>query len=260
MTTAATKSMATYPSLANKTVLITGGASGIGASIVQAFAHQGSRTAFVDISEKAGSELADRLSKETSATIWFGACDLRDRDALTATIASAREALGQITVLINNAGQDDRHDTEGVTPDYWRERLASNLDHHFFASQAVVGDMVAAESGSIVSISSIGWIVRTERQVAYLTAKAGVIGLVRSLAGEYGQHGVRANAVLPGSILTERQKRLWLTPDYEAEVLSRQCLKRHITPEEVARLVLFLASDDSSAITAQSHIIDAGWT
>lgn len=260
MASTGNQSLAIYPSLADKTVLVTGGASGIGASIVEAFAKQGARTVFLDISEKAGSELASRLSKETEAKIWFGACDLRDADAVKSSIAAARDALGPITVLVNNAGQDDRHDSEDVTPDYWRERLASNLDHHFFAAQAVVEDMVAAKNGSIISLSSIGWIVRTERQVAYLTAKAGVIGLVRSLAGQYGEHGVRANAVLPGSILTERQKRLWLTPEYEEVVLSRQCLKRHIVPDEVARLVLFLASDDSSAITAQSHVIDAGWT
>lgn len=251
---------ASYPSLADKTVLITGGASGIGASIVEAFANQGTRTAFLDISEQAGNALAGRLRDETNAPIWFGACDLRDTDALLSAIKAAKAELGPVSVLVNNAGQDDRHDSENVTPDYWRERLASNLDHHFFAAQAVVDDMVAAGNGSIISISSIGWIVRTDRQVAYLTAKAGVIGLVRSLAGQYGPDGVRANAVLPGSILTERQKRLWLTPEYEEEVLSRQCLKRHVMPDEVARLVLFLASDDSSAITAQSHVIDAGWT
>ncbi|MEM1398339.1 MAG: SDR family NAD(P)-dependent oxidoreductase [Pseudomonadota bacterium] len=248
------KAGATYPSLKEKTVLVTGGASGIGRSIVESFAAQGTRTAFVDLNEEAGQALAEELPGT-----WFGQCDLRDTNSLNRAIADARAALGPITILVNNAGQDDRHDTADVDEAYWRERLASNLDHHFFASKAVMDDMIASGGGSIVSISSIGWVVRTERQVAYLTAKAAIIGLVRSMAGEFGANGVRVNAVLPGSILTERQKRLWMTPEYEQVVMQNQCLKRHIVPEEVAKLVLFLASDEASAITAQSHVVDGGW-
>lgn len=251
---------AVYPSLAGKSVLVTGGASGIGASIVRAFVSQGCKVGFLDINADAGAAYAQSLEPPAGGAVRFAACDLRDIAALRTAVAEMETALGPITVLVNNAGQDDRHDAETVEPDYWRERLASNLDHMFFAAQAVVGNMAAAGGGSIVCISSIGPIVRTPRQVAYLTAKAGIIGLMRSLAGQYGPDNVRVNAVLPGSILTERQKRLWLTPEYDAEVMSKQCLKRHVLPEDVAKLVLFLASDEASAITAQSHVVDAGWT
>lgn len=251
---------AIYPSLAGKAVLVTGGASGIGAAIVRAFVAQGARVGFLDINAEAGHHFADSLQPPPGGEVRFAACDLRHIEALRRAVGGMQAALGPVSILVNNAGQDDRHESEYVEPEYWTEQMAANLDHMFFVAQAVVGNMVAAGGGSIVCLSSIGPIVRTPNQVVYLTAKAGIIGLVRSLAGQYGPDNVRVNAVLPGSILTDRQKRLWLTPEYEREVLSRQCLKRHVMPEEVAKLVLFLASDEAGAITAQSHVVDAGWT
>jgi NAD(P)-dependent dehydrogenase (short-subunit alcohol dehydrogenase family) len=250
---------ACYPSLLDRVILITGGGSGIGASMVEEFTLQGSKVAFLDINQGVSLDLAKTLSKRCPHAPVFIPCDLTDIPALQAAIEKVSTQIGPPEVLVNNAGNDERHDFESVTVDDWDQRLAVNLRHHFFTAQAVAETMKQRHSGSIINMSSIAWMIPTPRLPVYATAKAAIVGLTRSLANELGPWNIRVNCVLPGAIMTERQRRLWMSPSYEAEVLSRQCLKRHLQPSEVSRLALFLASDDSAGITNQSHIIDAGW-
>lgn len=250
---------ANYPSLRDRTVLITGGASGIGASMVEHFAGQGSRVAFLDVQDEPAIELAQRLERAWRRAPVYFHCDLTNIASLQETVRGASQQLGAIQVLVNNAANDDRHAYEEVTPEYWDQRMAINLRHYFFAIQSVVPAMKAAKAGSIINLSSIGWIIPSVREVAYVTAKAAIVGLTRTMAHELGEWNIRVNAVLPGAVLTDRQRELWWTPEYEAEIMRSQCLKRPLLPEEVAHLLLFLAADDSSAITNQSYIIDAGW-
>lgn len=250
---------ATYPSLRDRIVLVTGGGSGIGASIVEQFAFQGARVAFLDVAVDCSNDLVRKLSATCSHAPLFIPCDLTDIASLQSAIARIEEQLGPIAVLVNNAARDDRHNYAGVTPEYWDRAMNVNLRHQFFAIQSVVPAMKQAGGGSIINMSSICWLIPSTGFPAYATAKAAIVGLTRSMSHELGEHGIRVNAVLPGAILTERQRQLWWTPEYEAKVMSRQALKQHIAPEEVARLLLFLASDDSAFITNQSYIIDAGW-
>jgi NAD(P)-dependent dehydrogenase (short-subunit alcohol dehydrogenase family) len=250
---------ATYPSLQGRLVLVTGGASGIGASMVEHFAAQGSQVAFLDLDQDAAGKLVRNISALGSAAPVFLRCDLTDIAALRAAIAEIHNRFGAIRVLINNAANDDRHKFAEVTPEYWDDRMAVNLRHQFFAIQAVAPNMASAGGGSIINMSSISWMIPSTGQPAYIAAKAAIVGLTRTMAHELGAKNIRVNSVLPGSILTERQRRLWLTPEYEAEILASQALKRSLLPEDVARLVLFLASDDSSAITNQAYVIDGGW-
>jgi NAD(P)-dependent dehydrogenase (short-subunit alcohol dehydrogenase family) len=250
---------ATYPSLRDRTALVTGGASGIGASIVEHFAGQGSRVAFLDRDEASASKLVGALARRSLPAPLFLRCDVTDVAALRAAIEEAAARLGPIQVLVNNAASDDRHRLEEVTPEYWDERMAVNLRHYFFATQAVAPAMRAAGGGSIVNLGSIAWVIPSTGLPAYVTAKAGIVGLTRTLAHELGRDGVRVNCVMPGAIATERQKRLWLTPEYQAEIESRQALKRQLVPDDVARLVMFLAADDGEAITSQSYVVDGGW-
>jgi len=250
---------ARYPSLLDRVVLITGGGSGIGASMVEEFTLQGSRVAFLDIDETASQDLVRALSNRSARPPVFFPCDLTDIPALQAAIERVSTQLGAPEILVNNAGSDDRHDLASVTLDEWDQRMAVNLRHHFFAAQAVAETMKQRQSGSIINMSSIAWMIPSPRLPVYTTAKAAIVGLTRSLAHELGPSNIRVNCVLPGAIMTERQRRLWMSPSYEAEILSRQCLKRLLQSSEVSRLVLFLASDDSAGITNQSHIIDAGW-
>jgi NAD(P)-dependent dehydrogenase (short-subunit alcohol dehydrogenase family) len=250
---------ARYPSLNGKVVLITGGGTGIGASLVEHFAHQGAKVSFLDVAEEASKEWAFRIGKSAGHAPLFFPCDLTDISALQAAIQEAEAALGPIDVLVNNAANDERHKWEEVTPEYWDRMMDVNLRHQFFAIQAVAPGMKARGSGSIINLSSISWIIPGTGLPAYIAAKAAIVGLTRTMSRELGPSGVRVNCVLPGAILTEKQRRLWWTPDYEQKIMSSQCLKRHLMPEDVARLVLFLASDDSAAITGQSHIVDGGW-
>ena len=189
----------------------------------------------------------------------FEAVDLRDIAALQAGVAAVRAALGPIGVLVNNAARDDRHATEEVTADYFDERIATNFRHQFFASQAVLPDMKAAGEGSIVCMSSIVPMIGMGGMPVYAASKAAVIGLARSLARDFGPFGIRVNAIAPGWILTERQKALWLTPEADAMRHERQSLKRRLEPADVARVALFLASEESGAITGQTHVVDGGW-
>jgi len=249
---------ATYPTLRDRVVIVTGGASGIGEAIVHAFAGQGARVFFLDIQDEPAALLIERSRSSRHIPVYHR-CDLTNIDALRQTIADIVRRTGTIDVLVNNAGNDTRHAIQDVTQELWDFTMAVNLRHQFFAAQAVLPAMQARGQGSIINMSSIGWVIPSTSQAVYVTAKAAVVGMTRTLAHEVGKYNIRVNAVMPGAILTERQKRLWLTEAYTAEVLQNQALKRMIMPEEVARLVLFLAADDSSAITSQSYVIDAGW-
>ena len=247
---------ATYPSLKDRTVLVSGSASGIGEAIVRAFATQGAKVGFLDIADAAAHALQADLGAR--ATLHYEHCDVTDMAALRGAIDNVRTALGPITVLVNNAAHDQRHTIDDVTPELWDDRIAVNLKHQFFAAQAVYPDMKAAANGSIVNLGSSAYMVGDPNLLVYSTAKAGVVGLTRSLARDLGMHNIRVNAVIPGWIMTQRQINLWLTPEAEKDLLNRQCIKRKLFPDDVARLVLFLASDDSSGCTNQSYIIDGG--
>jgi len=247
---------ATYESLRDKTVLVTGGASGIGEAIVRAFAGQGCRVGFLDIDEDAAVRLLNDLPTDRSA---FEKCDLRDIDALRDAIAKIRSRLGPITVLVNNAARDDRHSLESVTSEYWDERIATNLKHQFFATQAVVDDMRAAGGGAILNMGSVSWVIGQGGMPCYTTSKSAVQGLTRGLARDLGPDNIRVNSVLPGWIMTQRQIDLWLTPESEKQLMENQCLKRKLVPEDIAKAVLFFCSDEASACTNQSYIVDGGW-
>ncbi len=237
---------ATYPSLAGRRVVVTGGASGIGEGFVAAFAGQGARVDFLDIAD--GRTVAAR----TGAT--FHHCDLTDTAALGATFA----AIGPVDVLINNAANDDRHGIADVTPAYWEDRIAVNLRHIFFAAQAVVPGMTAAGRGVILNLGSISWHLGLADLVLYQTAKAAIEGMTRALARDLGRHGIRVNTIVPGNVQTPRQEK-WYTPEGEAEIVAAQCLPGRIQPADVAALALFLASDDARMITGHDYFVDAGW-
>ncbi|MCX8952796.1 SDR family NAD(P)-dependent oxidoreductase [Ruegeria sp. NA] len=245
---------ANYPSLAGKTVIITGGAGGIGAETVRAFAAQGAKVGFLDINADAGLALLAELDGEHA----FAQCDLRDIEAMRAALEQLVEELGEADVLVNNAAQDDRHDWREVTPDYWDERMATNIRHMFFAIQAVAPGMIAKGAGSIVNIGSNSWWEAGAGFPAYATAKSAVHGLTRTMARELGDHRIRVNTVVPGWIMTQRQKDLWVTPEALAKQVDRQCLPEPIEPVYVARMVLFLASDDSAMCSAGNFMVEGG--
>jgi D-xylose 1-dehydrogenase len=249
---------AIYSDLAGKVVLVTGGASGIGAAIVRRFAQQKSKVVFFDINGDAGTALARELTG-AGLSAHFRLVDLTDINALRAAIAEVRVAQGPIEILVNNAAHDERHATEAVTPDYWDDRIAVNLKHQFFAAQAVLPDMKAAKAGAIINFGSTSWMVGQGGMAAYTASKSAVLGLTRSLARDYGPHNIRVNAIAPGWIMTERQIEKWLTPESEAELMRRQCLKRKLMPDELANFTVFLASEEASACTAQHYIVDGGW-
>lgn len=243
---------ATYPSLNGASVIITGGASGIGAGMVRAFAEQGAKVGFVDLDETAGAALA----AETGAA--FAACDLRDIDALRAAFAKLVEVNGPAEVLVNNAARDDRHKWDEVTPEYWDDRQATNLRHQFFAIQAVAPAMVAAGKGSIINMGSNSWWEAGGGFPAYATAKSAAHGLTRTMARDLGQHRIRVNTIVPGWIMTERQKELWVTEEALQSQLNRQCLPDPIDPVYVVRMALFLASDDAAMCSAHNYMVEAG--
>jgi D-xylose 1-dehydrogenase len=249
----ATAQSAIYPSLAGKRVVITGGGSGIGAALVEAFARQGAETIFVDILERESSDLVGRLAGAPFTTV-FHRVDITDLAAMEAFFRS----LGGIDVLINNAGNDDRHALKDITPAYWDERMAVNLRHMLFAAKAVAAGMKARGGGAIINFGSIAWHLGLPGLVLYETAKAGIEGLTRALARELGPDNIRVTAVVPGNVKTPRQMK-WYTPEGEAEIVDQQCLKARIAPAHVASLVLFLASDDGRMCTGHEYWIDAGW-
>jgi NAD(P)-dependent dehydrogenase (short-subunit alcohol dehydrogenase family) len=249
---------AIYPSLRDRVVFITGGASGIGAEHVTQFTAQGAKVAFVDIADDAAQALIGRLTAAGHAAPLYRHCDLKDIAALQAVIAEVGQQLGPITVLVNNAAHDQRHKFEDVTVEYWDERMATNLRHQFFAIQAVAPMMRAAGGGSIINFGSVSWHTSQGGMPAYTTAKAGVEGLTRGMARDLGPDKIRVNTVIPGWIMTERQIKLWLTPEGESNLLESQCLKSKLVPADVTRMVLWLASDDSRMCTSQLWIVDAG--
>lgn len=249
---------ASYPSLKGRTVFVSGGGSGIGASIVEHFAEQEAKVSFVDVDEAASTTLVKKIAAAGHASPLFLKADVRDVKAYQAAIAEAAAKLGAITVLINNAARDDRHDLADVTPDFWDERIAVNLRHQFFAIQAVAPGMKVAGGGSIVNFSSVSYHTMTARLSVYEAAKAAVIGLTRGLARDLGPDRIRLNAITPGWIMTQRQIDLWLTPEAEADLMKAQCLKEKVYPPDIARMALFLASDDSRLITAQNFVVDGG--
>lgn len=247
-----------YPDLAGRGVVVTGGGSGIGAALVAGFAAEGARVAFLDIAENESRTLVSELDGKVEHLPLFIGTDLRDIAALRGAIETAAAALGGIRVLINNAARDDRHDLEAVEPDDWDENQAVNLRHHFFAAQAVAPHMRKGGGGAIVNYSSIAFLLNMGELPGYAAAKAGIIGLTKSLAGRLGPDGIRVNAILPGMVLTERQKRLWIDDDAMAGGIDRQCLKRSLVAEDMVGPTLFLASDASAAITAQTLVVDGG--
>jgi D-xylose 1-dehydrogenase len=250
---------AIYSSLDGKVVLVTGGASGIGEAIVEAFVAQKSRVLFCDVQDEVAQTLIERIRQPEYVPPQYFHCDLTNIEELQQTLDRVLRSVPAIDVLVNNAGNDKRHNIEEVTPDFWDWCIQTNLKHQFFMAQAVLPGMRKAKRGAIINMGSIAWMIPSTGVPVYATAKAAIVGLTRTLAHEVGGEGIRVNCVLPGAIFTERQRRLWLTDDYKKEILNRQALKTEIQPADVAKLVLFLASDESLAITNQSFVIDAGW-
>src|SRR5215510_3502793 len=250
---------ASYPSLEGRAAVVTDGGSGIRASIVEHLCAQRARVAFLDIAQAPSEALVATIAARGQTAPLFLPCDLRDIAALQAAMAEAQSRLGPIRVLINNAAHDERHAIERVTAEYWDDRFAVNLRHQFFAAQAVAPGMAAAGGGSIINFGWVSWIIGQGGMPAYVTAKAAVAGLTRALARDLGPMNIRVNCIVPGWIMTERQITKWLTPEGEQELMHRQCIKRKLVPEDIARVVLFLASDDSGACTNQSYIVDGGW-
>jgi len=249
--------IATYPSLKDKTVVITGGASGIGASIVEHFLQQGSKVAFLDKETELGNHLVSNLNEYKHKPL-FKVCDLKNIQLLTDSLKEISKELGLISILINNAANDERHHIDDVTEEFWDERMHINLRHYFFASQIAYKDMQKLGSGTIVNIGSFSWMLNQGNMPAYATGKSAITGLTRTLARDLGVHNIRVNCVVPGWIITERQKKLWLTPEAEKQQLERQCIKRMLMPEDIAKPVLFFASEQSSGCTAQNYIVDGG--
>ena len=244
---------ATYPSLKGKTIFITGGASGIGFELVRGFAAQGANVGFVDVHESNSKALSD-----TAVNITHEICDLTNIEALQEALAKLASRLGPATVLVNNAANDDRHNWQDVTPAYWDERLQTNLRHQFFAIQCVAPGMIAAGGGSIINMGSNSWHETGGGFPAYATSKAAVHGLTRTMARDLGQHRIRVNTVVPGWIMTDRQKDLWATPEALENQRQRQCLPDLIEPIYVARMVIFLASDDAFMCSANNYMVEGG--
>ncbi len=249
---------AQYPSLTDRTVLITGGATGIGADLVEQFAAQGARVGFIDIDAAAATALAATLARARTAPLFVEA-DLTDIDALRAAIDTVRQRFGPIAVLLNNAANDRRHTIDETTPQSWDAGIAVNLKHQFFAAQAVAADMKALGGGSIVNFGSVSWMLKHGGMPVYTTAKAAVQGLTRSLARDFGPFNIRVNTLVPGWVMTEKQLRLWVTDKSRDEIARGQCINRPLLAEHIARMALFLAADDSAMCTAQDFIVDAGW-
>ncbi len=252
------ESYARYPSLNGRVVLITGGATGIGASFVEHFAAQGARVAFFDIDASAGEALADELGDSLHKPL-FAAVDLTDIAALRAAIADVKAALGPIEVLVNNAANDKRHTLADVTPEFFDAGIAVNVRHQLFAAQAVAEDMKAAKQGSIINLGSISWMLKNSDYPVYVMSKSAVQGLTRGLAKDLGQYGIRVNSLVPGWVMTDKQRRLWLTDEGRENIKRGQCIDAELLPEDLARMALFLAADDSRMITSQDIVVDGGW-
>ena len=249
---------ANYPSLRGKTVVITGGGSGIGQAVTEAFVRQRARVFFLDVAEEESRELERKLSSAEPAP-QFLRCDLADLDAIKDCFSRIGASAGPIEVLVNNAANDERHTLDEITPQYWDERIAVNLRHLLFCAQAAVPGMRGNGGGAIINFGSVSWHLALPNLVLYQTAKAGIEGMTRALARDLGPHDIRVSCVVPGAVRTPRQTRLWHTPEEEARILEQQCLKHRVDPQDVAAMVLFLASDDGRMCTGHTYFVDAGW-
>ena len=247
-----------YYDLEKKKVFITGGGSGIGASIVENFCEQGSEVYFVDKNDNESKKLIDLINKKNLKIPTFFKCDLTDIVKLQSVISKINSEKKTIDVVVNNAANDERHTTDEVDEDYWDNRMAVNLKHYFFTIKATKDKMIKKGNGSIVNLGSVSWMMGEGDKVVYETAKSAIVGLTRSFARELGHYNIRSNSIIPGSIATERQIKNWLTPDYKKSILEKQCLKRQLKPEDVANMVLYLSSDTSAGCTKQNFIVDAG--
>jgi NAD(P)-dependent dehydrogenase (short-subunit alcohol dehydrogenase family) len=250
---------ARFPSLEGRPVLITGGATGIGAALVRAFADQGAKVGFLDIEGDIGQKLTDELT-EKGQSVAFERCDITDIANLRASIAALEAKNGPALVLANNAANDTRHAWQDVTPDYWDGRLAVNLRPFFFAIQAVAPGMIAAKQGSIINFGSVSWRLKQGGMPGYTASKAAVYGLTRGFATDLGKHGIRVNTLEPGWVMTERQLTLWVTPEAEQQIEAGQALSGRVMPNDLARACLFLAADDSAMMSATVMTVDGGWT
>lgn len=248
-------SRAIYPSLKGKSVVVTGGGSGIGAAITEGFAAQGSRVTFLDIADEESQALAAELASGADIAPVYKRCNLKD----VAEIERVFAEIGQVDVLVNNAANDDRHTLEDVTADYWDDRISVNLRHLAFCAKAVASGMKARGEGATINLGSISWHLAIPNLVVYQTAKAGIEGLTRGLARDLGEDGVRVTCVVPGGVKTPRQMKLWHNPDAEAKMIAQQCLKARVMPDDIAAMVLFLASDDARMCTAHEYFVDGGW-
>lgn len=253
------KQLAKYGSLQGKRVFITGGGSGIGESLVAEFAAQGALVAFVDIAVEASEALCRRLAEAGMTAPLFRHCDITDIVSLQAVMAELAGKLGDFDILVNNAANDQRHQAQDVTLDYWNERIAINQRPMFFTCQAVFEGMKRRGGGSIINVSSISWHMKSGGYPVYATTKAAVVGLTRGLARDYGAHNIRVNTVTPGWVMTQRQIELWVDDAAEAEIKKSQCLPNKLMPQDIAAMVLFLASDDGAMCSSQEFIVDAGW-
>ncbi|WP_417810855.1 SDR family NAD(P)-dependent oxidoreductase [Thalassospira alkalitolerans] len=249
---------ASYHDIDGKSVLVTGGASGIGASIVRVFCAQGARVGFFDIDDEAGAKLCDEIDRDLNVRPVYASLDLRDQFKIPKAITEMSAKIGVVDVLVNNAARDDRHTPAETGPDEWRDKLDVNLSHQFFCSRAVAKGMAEKGGGSIINFSSVSYLMGLPDLVGYETAKAGIIGMTRALARDWGGDGIRVNTVIPGCIMTQRQLDLWITPEDEERIQQQQCVKRRLVGDDVAQMVLFLASDVSSACSSQSFIVDGG--
>jgi len=255
---ASTQEQVIYPSLAGKRIVITGGATGIGAAMVTAFAQQGAQVFFLDLADTEGLALAASLADSPQVPNFLH-CDLTDLAALAAVLESIIERIGAVDILINNAANDDRHAISDVSPGYWDERMAVNLRHQFFCAQAVAPGMQRMGGGVILNLGSISWHLALPNLTLYMTAKAAIEGLTRGLARELGGHGIRVNTIIPGAVRTARQMRLWHSPEDEVKILAAQCLPQRVEAEDIAALALFLASDSAAKCSARDYFVDAGW-
>ena len=250
---------AIYDDLKDKRVFITGGGSGIGASIVEHFCQQGSEVYFIDINEEASNKLVLECKNKNLSVPTFIKCDLLNIKDLQKTISKIIDNNGAIDVLINNAANDERHSIDEVTEEFWNERININLRHYFFTVQSVKKAMIANKGGSIINIGSASWMIGQGGMAAYTASKSGVVGLTRSFARDLGEFNIRVNSVVPGWVMTERQIEKWLTPESEADMMKKQCLKHKLIPSDIAKAVLFFGSNASSGCTNQDYVVDKGW-
>jgi NAD(P)-dependent dehydrogenase (short-subunit alcohol dehydrogenase family) len=250
---------ASYPSLEARTVFVSGGATGLGAEFVRQFSAQGSRVAFVDIDDDQARQLCDSIETAGAARPLYLRADVRDIAGYTAAIREAAHRIGPISTLVNNAANDQRRDSALIDPDFWNDKIAVNLSHHFFAIQAVAEGMRQLGGGSVVNLGSVAVHIPLTDLPAYVAGKAAIEGLTKTLARELGPAGIRVNCVVPGWVMTERQLRDWVTPEAERLIEAAQSLPQKLVPADVARMVLWLAADDSAMCTGQNWVVDGGW-